>query len=157
MRKFRDTNTGEIIIEEDLRKEFEEFRRTIPEEYDYSFNQYIQNCSETLEEIPEYIGDAKVLDSLTELPKIGEKETMDNYENEKYTCDFCGFSEGWEDSDDVHGTMWGCEVCGRPFCRKCFVDEFGFDQYMDMVNSGEYIRCPDCQAKANKDVVKKIF
>lgn len=74
MRKFRDTNTGEIITEGELRKEFEKLKKETPEEYNYSFNQYLLNCSETLEEIPEYIGDAKVLDSLTELPKIGEKD-----------------------------------------------------------------------------------
>lgn len=51
MRKFRDTNTGEIITEEELRKEFEALKKAMPEEYDYSFNQYILNCSETLKEI----------------------------------------------------------------------------------------------------------
>lgn len=45
MRKFRDTNTGEIITEEDLRKEFEELKKETPEEYDYSFNQYLLNCT----------------------------------------------------------------------------------------------------------------
>ena len=45
MRKFRDTNTGEIITEEELRKEFEELKKETPEEYDYSFNQYLLNCT----------------------------------------------------------------------------------------------------------------
>lgn len=45
MRKFRDTNTGEIITEEELRKEFEELKKKTPEEYDYSFNQYLLNCT----------------------------------------------------------------------------------------------------------------
>lgn len=45
MRKFRDTNTGEIITEEELRKEFEELKKETPEEYDYSFNQYLFNCT----------------------------------------------------------------------------------------------------------------
>ena len=45
MRKFRDINTGEIITEEELRKEFEELKRETPEEYDYSFNQYLLNCT----------------------------------------------------------------------------------------------------------------
>ena len=45
MRKFRDTNTGEIITEEELRKEFEELKEETPEEYDYSFNQYLLNCT----------------------------------------------------------------------------------------------------------------
>ena len=45
MRKFRDTNTGEIITEEELREEFEELKKETPEEYDYSFNQYLLNCT----------------------------------------------------------------------------------------------------------------
>lgn len=45
MRKFRDTNTGEIITEEELRKEFEKLKKETPEEYDYSFNQYLLNCT----------------------------------------------------------------------------------------------------------------
>lgn len=74
MRKFRDTNTGEIITEEDLRKEFEELKKEEPEEYDYSFNQYLLNCSEMLDEIPEWIVNARVVDSLADLPKIGERD-----------------------------------------------------------------------------------
>ena len=73
MRKFRDTNTGEILTEEELRKEFEALKKAMPEEYDYSFNQYILNCSETLEEIRQWVGNAKVIESLTELPKIGTR------------------------------------------------------------------------------------
>lgn len=72
MRKFRDTNTGEIITEEALRKEFEELKKKTPEEYDYSFNQYLLNCSETLEEVRQWFGNARVVDSLSELPQIGE-------------------------------------------------------------------------------------
>lgn len=45
MRKFRDTNTGEIITEEELRNGFEELKKETPEEYDYSFNQYLLNCT----------------------------------------------------------------------------------------------------------------
>lgn len=74
MRKFRDTNTGEIITEEKLRKEFEELKKETPEEYDYSFNQYLLNCSEMLEEMQEWVGNAKVIDSLADLPKIGERD-----------------------------------------------------------------------------------
>ncbi len=45
MRKFRDPNTGEIITEEELRKEFEELKMETPEEYNCSFNQYLLNCT----------------------------------------------------------------------------------------------------------------
>ena len=74
MRKFRDTNTGEIITEEELKKEFEELKKGTPEEYDYSFNQYLLNCSETLEEVRQWFGNARVLNSLADLPKIGERD-----------------------------------------------------------------------------------
>ena len=78
MRKFRDTNTGEIITEEELRKEFEKLKKETPEEYDYSFNQYLLNCSETLEEldcgIRRWVGNAEVVNSLADLPKVGERD-----------------------------------------------------------------------------------
>lgn len=91
MRKFRDTNTGEIITEEKLRKEFEELKKKTPEEYDYSFNQYLLNCSETLEEVRQWFGNAKVIDSLADLPKIGER---DSYRG------LCVFVESYEEEDD---------------------------------------------------------
>lgn len=74
MRKFIDTNTDEIITEGELRKEFKELKQENPEEYDYSFEQYLLNCSEMLDEIPEWIVNAKVLNSLADLPKIGERD-----------------------------------------------------------------------------------
>lgn len=78
MRKFRDTNTGEIITEEELRREFDRLYLENPEEYDYSFNQYLLNCSGTLEEVDcgirRWIGNARIVDSLTDLPKIGERD-----------------------------------------------------------------------------------
>lgn len=74
MRKFRDISTGEIITEEELRKEFERLKKETPEEYDYSFNQYLLNCSETLEEVCQWLGNARVIASLADLPKIGEKD-----------------------------------------------------------------------------------
>ena len=74
MRKFRDISTGEIITEEELRKEFEKLKKETPEKYDYSFNQYLLNCSETLNEIRKWVGNAKVIYSLKELPQIGEND-----------------------------------------------------------------------------------
>ncbi len=77
MRKFRDIETGEIITEEDLRREFDRLYLKDPEEYDFSFEWYILNCTDkngTLEEIREWVGNAKVVDSLEDLPKIGERD-----------------------------------------------------------------------------------
>lgn len=77
MRKFRDINTGETITEEELRKEFEELKKETPEEYNYSFGNYIRNCTDkdgTLEEIREWVGNAKIVGSLSKLPKVGERD-----------------------------------------------------------------------------------
>ncbi len=78
MRKFRDTNTGEIITEEELRREFDRLYLETPEEYDYSFNQYLLNCSEMLEEfdcgIRLWIGNSQLIYSLSDLPQIGEDD-----------------------------------------------------------------------------------
>lgn len=43
MRKFKDTNTGAIITEAQLRSEFRNLQRDYPDEYDYSFAEYISN------------------------------------------------------------------------------------------------------------------
>ena len=75
MRKFRDISTGEIITEEELRKEFEKLKKETPEEYDYSFNQYLLNCSETLDEIREWVRNAKVIYSLLKSFRRLEKAT----------------------------------------------------------------------------------
>lgn len=91
MRKFRDTNTGEIITEEELRKEFEKLKKETPEEYDYSFSQYLLNCSETLSEVRQLFGNARIIDSLADLPKIGE---MDKYRGLCVSVELC------EDQDD---------------------------------------------------------
>ena len=92
MRKFRDISTGEIITEEELREEFEEFKKKAPDEYNYSFENYIRNCTDkngTLEEVRQWVGNAMVVDSLSELPKIGERDkyrglviSVDLYDNE---------------------------------------------------------------------------
>lgn len=85
-----------------------------------------------------------------------EKNTVNIEEDEELcTCEFCGFSEGWGETDTVHGDIWSCEVCGKTFCSKCFIDRFGTKKYLDMMQSGEYIRCPDCFEEAEKDVKRK--
>ena len=91
MRKFRDTNTGEIITEEELRKELEKLKKETTEEYDYQLNQYLLNCSGTLDEIREWVGNARVVDSLADLPKIGERD--------KYRG-LCVSVELYDDEDD---------------------------------------------------------
>ena len=108
MRKFRDTNTGEIITEEELRKEFEKLKKETPEEYDYSFNQYLLNCSETLNEIRQWVGNARIIDSLADLPKIGERD--------KYRG-LCVSVELYDDEDDyaIYRVFFLDGLCGKYF------------------------------------------
>ena len=94
MRKFRDLEFDIIVAEEELLKTFEHLQRERPDEYNYSFENYIRNCTDkdgTLEEIREWVGNAKVVDSLADLPKIGERD--------KYRG-LCVSVELYDDEDD---------------------------------------------------------
>ena len=92
MRKFRDLEFDTIVTEEELLKTFKHLQREQPDEYNYSFENYISNCIDkdgTLEEVREWIGNAKVVDSLADLPKIGERDkyrglcvSVELYENQ---------------------------------------------------------------------------
>ena len=77
MRKFRDLEFDIIVTEEELLKTFKHLQREQSDEYNYSFENYIRNCTDkdgTLEEIREWVGNARVIDSLSELPRVGEEE-----------------------------------------------------------------------------------
>lgn len=43
-RLFKDTENGFLILEEDLKREFDCLKDEDPETYNYSFNAYIDNC-----------------------------------------------------------------------------------------------------------------
>lgn len=93
-RKFRDLEFNTIVTEEELLKTFKHLQREQPDEYNYSFENYIRNCTDkdgTLEEIRERVGNAKVIDSLADLPKIGERD--------KYRG-LCVSVELYDDEDD---------------------------------------------------------
>ena len=45
MKKYRDIKTGNIITESELKSKFEEMKTENPEEYNYTFTEYIHNCS----------------------------------------------------------------------------------------------------------------
>lgn len=54
MRKFRDTESGDIVTIDELRAEFESLKASDPETFDYDFSGYIRNCTDKngfLEEI----------------------------------------------------------------------------------------------------------
>ena len=94
MRKFRDLEFDIIVTEEELLRTFKHLQREQPDEYNYSFENYIRNCTDkngTLEEIREWVGNAKVVGSLSDLPRIGEKD--------KYRG-LCVSVELYKDQDD---------------------------------------------------------
>lgn len=64
-----------------------------------------------------------------------------------YSCDTCGFESKWDNKDDVHGELWGCEKCGNTFCSKCFIDKYGQKEYMEMMQNSNQIYCPECWEK----------
>lgn len=54
MNIFIDTEVMRFVTEKEPRQEFEQLKREQPEEYAYTFEQYVQNCTSkngTLEEI----------------------------------------------------------------------------------------------------------
>lgn len=72
---------------------------------------------------------------------------MYHEKTDTYSCDICGFEMGWEDHDDEHGELWSCELCGATFCTKCYVERHGRQNYNEMMQSGGYILCPNCEDK----------
>lgn len=74
-----------------------------------------------------------------------------NIEKDNYTCDCCGFEMKWDASDDIHGSMWSCEGCECTiFCSKCFIDQFGPDDYEQMLQ-GDQVLCPACWEKHKEE------
>lgn len=54
MKFYRDNETSEIVTEKQLRAEFDELKREQPEEYNYTFADYIRNITDkngTMEEV----------------------------------------------------------------------------------------------------------
>ena len=76
---------------------------------------------------------------------------MYNSFTDTYTCDVCGFEMAWDASDLVHGEMWGCEKCGNSFCSKCFIDRYGREEYMKMMQGSDLMYCPDCYGEVVKN------
>ena len=73
-----------------------------------------------------------------------------NLGSDTYACDICGFEMQWDASDLVHGEMWGYEKCGDTFCSKCFIDRYGHEEYMRMMQQGDLIYCSSCWKKAQE-------
>ena len=45
MKLFRDTENGYIMSESELMQEFEALKAEQPDEYDYTFAEYVKNCT----------------------------------------------------------------------------------------------------------------
>ena len=72
--------------------------------------------------------------------------------SDSYECDFCGHIQKWDDTDEVHGDMWGCEKCGKTFCSKCLKDVLGDEGYMIHMQQSELLLCPDCAKKVIESI-----
>ena len=93
MRKFRDTSTEEIITEEELKKEFEKLKKETPEEYDYSFNQYLLNCTSKNGMLIEITNENKNIENEK------ENRTMKTYDEKVEAIK--NIIEGMDESDAV--------------------------------------------------------
>ena len=60
-----------------------------------------------------------------------------------YECDFCGFTGQLDAHDDIHGTLWECERCGRTFCSACFERRFNVVA-MSRNLMDQKLLCPNC-------------
>lgn len=70
----------------------------------------------------------------------------------KEVCCFCGGIIDWDDGDEEHGLLWECEACHRTFCRKCFVEQYGYSAYLEMTSAeNDTICCPECYANKKGD------
>lgn len=81
-RKFIDNETDKIITIEELKIVFEELKTEQPEEYNYSFEDYIKNCTDkngTLTELDEF-------NTVEELADILCFEFPDLYTNYSQAC-----------------------------------------------------------------------
>ena len=76
---------------------------------------------------------------------------MYNLSRDTYTCDFCNLEMRFDEHDDVHGDLWGCEECEAIWCTKCFVDRFGRDAFDKMIRENDRIYCPTCYEKHKEE------
>ncbi len=81
------------------------------------------------------------------------KAFAEQYSNstETYHCEYCNVKMQWEECDDVNGELWSCENCSKIFCTKCFINKLGQTKYINMMQSEEFILCPDCYMEAEKN------
>ena len=121
MRKFRDLEFDTIVTEEELLKTFKHLQKEQPDEYNYSFENYIRNCTDkvgTLSEIGQWVGNARIIDSLADLPKIGERDkyrglcvSVELYENQDdYAIYRVFYLDGKYIEKDVNIAYWSYAI-----------------------------------------------
>lgn len=81
------------------------------------------------------------------LRKKGRSIKMGYINEALYSCDSCGFEEAWDATDDIHGDLWECEVCGYTYCSLCFFRELGEATFYKMCREEDYVLCPACYKK----------
>lgn len=69
---------------------------------------------------------------------------MYNMARNTYECDYCGTEMRFDERDDIHGVLWGCEACETTWCTKCFIDRHGLTAYEKMLRENDRIYCPSC-------------
>ena len=71
MKLFRDTENGYIMSENELMQEFEALKAEQPDEYDYTFVEYVKNCTSKNGFLEAFEGDDEcVYRKLTEWEKV---------------------------------------------------------------------------------------
>ena len=68
------------------------------------------------------------------LPSVGDRVCVYNLPDEADTLEH-------------GGELWSCELCGATLCTKCYVERHGRQNYDEMMWSGGYILCPNCEDK----------
>lgn len=78
---------------------------------------------------------------------------MYNITRNTYSCDFCGAEMQFNEHDDWHGDLWGCDCCETIWCTKCFVDRHGRAAFNRMLQENNRIYCPVCYENHKEDFI----
>ena len=97
---YRDTETGEVYTEEQIKAEFERLKASDPETYNYSFTQYLRNCTSKngfLEEYSMMVCEHCLYGIESHEGSMWKKVCyVDEFDEEASRCEWCeesGFTE----------------------------------------------------------------
>ena len=80
--------------------------------------------------------------------------SKDETDNKLYECSICHEKIHYQETTDNGNSIWICEnqkgksFCDTVFCKKCFIEKFGYDNFIKIVNSGKFILCLECYEKS---------